>query len=159
MKFKHSILTGILLSFTCLSYAATKRLLGLPKTLILSEMLSYTVRRLAKFVGMAPPSEPNVACVLAWLRRLANHVPWIACFEQACALQLWLASHEIPSTIVIGKCTQGNLMRMHAWIECAEQKYFYDDQFEAIWRSDMLIKSKCQQRAQCPQPKKSQHQV
>lgn len=58
--------------------------------------------------------------------------PYIACLEQACALQLWLAWHGQTTRLCIGKRIENGQLLMHAWLESTPEPFFYDSRFQEI---------------------------
>ena len=134
----HSLEAILFLPMPCLAVTCINRAFGPKKTLICSELLARRVCWVNEQLNRHLSESEVVVPAQKWLRRMGCRIPFVSCLEVACALQLWLAATGIPSHVVVGRKLDGRLLRMHAWVETNEARYFYDDSFASLWRSDAL---------------------
>jgi hypothetical protein len=78
-------------------------------------------------------SQSSLSSVFVNLNRFSRLVPGSACLERACSLQLWLALHGCVSQVCIGKCVVDGELAMHAWVESAGYRYYYDERFGLVF--------------------------
>ena len=120
-----------LLPAVMVGFGVTKRIFGPYRTLEYSQSMAHGIATtVQKKLGITRHYYPeDLHLELALLARLTPR-PLVACFENACAFQQWLACHGEISEIRIGKRLEGDRLYMHAWVETEDAVFFRDGEFE-----------------------------
>lgn len=111
-------------------FSALHRIYGPKKTIQITDQWAHKIltTRKTRRIGIEPED-------LGFELRLLNKLmpkPYLACFEQACAFQLWLACHGQKAQVCIGKRMENDELLMHAWLETEPEPFFYDARFQEI---------------------------
>ena len=110
--------------------SACHHILGPEKTVQMSAFVSDFIasKRRHRRLGIEPE---DFGIEMKILQKLMPK-PWLACLEQACAFEIWLAFHGQASRVCIGKRVECGRLLMHAWLETEPAPFFYDDRFVKV---------------------------
>lgn len=111
-------------------FGASKRMLGIVKTVALSHRISDAVLNVLgeRETEILPQ---DMVWELRWIHYCMPR-PWIACFETACAFEVWLAFHRQRGRVCIGKRMENGHLIMHAWVQCKTAGFFDSPGFEEV---------------------------
>ena len=118
-----------------------KKTAGPLKTLNFNAQISQKIFAFTRWIDLKelPFTPGRIHCELAILQHLTPH-SLFACFELACAFQLWLAAHGESSEVVLGKCIIDHKIRMHAWVKTENAVFFKDGEFDIVdWSTALNV--------------------
>ena len=122
----------LLLPVPMMGFWFLKQYKGPHKTLKFSAELANTILQyIHNNTSNINISPETLHTELAILHYLTPH-KWLACFETACAFQMWLALHGEASQIKIGKRIQNQRLCMHAWVETENAVFFKESNFDIV---------------------------
>lgn len=117
--------------FAMAAIGVIKHFAGPAKTREMTHRLAARIRAHvpARRVGLEPDDMRYELCFIGKCRI----PPRIACFETACAFDLWLAAHGQQAKVCLGKRVEQGEILMHAWVETDPEPFFYDSRFREVF--------------------------